>query len=288
MSFLLRTPVALSIAGLDPSGGAGIIADLKTFAAFGVYGAAALTSVTFQNTQGVFGAEPQTAESVRGQVAPIYDDFAVDAVKTGMLPTRMVIDEVAAMAREFRFANLVVDPVVRSTSGFDLIDDDALRSLVERLFPLAAVVTPNAAETERITGIAIRRYEDIVLAAERMADLGARAVLIKGGHIHFGFPISDFGSDPRYCHGEVGSGTRIAVDFLFVGGVEHRFVGEYIETTSTHGTGCTLAAAIAAGLAKGDPLITAVDKAKRYVNAAIRTAPNIGKGNSPINHAVTP
>ncbi len=286
-----KTRVALSIAGLDPSGGAGIIADLKTFAAFGVYGAAVLTSVTFQNTQGVFGAEPQTAESVRGQVAPIYDDFAVDAVKTGMLPTRTVIDEVAAMSREFRFANLVVDPVVRSTSGFDLIDDDALRSLVERLFPLAAIVTPNAAETERITGIGLRRYEDIVRAAERISALGARAVLIKGGHLRvsdLGFGIADLQPGEGFADSGWGKFSRPAVDFLFVDGNEHRFVGEYIETTSTHGTGCTLAAAIAAGLALGDPLITAVDRAKRYVNAAIRTAPKIGKGNSPINHAINP
>lgn len=286
-----KLPVALSIAGLDPSGGAGIIADLKTFAAYRVYGAAAVTAVTFQNTQGVFGAEAQTAASVRGQVAPIFDDFAVDAVKTGMLPTRDVIDEVAAMAAEFRFANLVVDPVVRSTSGFDLIDDDALRSLVARLFPLAAVVTPNAAETERITGIKLQTHEDVVRAAARIAELGANAVLIKGGHLE----ISDLGSgisDPDpICSdsNDAPSGNlRPAVDFLFVQGVEHRFVGEFIETTATHGTGCTLSAAIAAGLARGETLVAAVENAKRYVNAAIRKAPNIGKGNSPINHAVDP
>jgi hydroxymethylpyrimidine kinase/phosphomethylpyrimidine kinase len=261
----------LSIAGLDPSGGAGIIADLKTFAAFRCYGAAALTSVTFQNTQGVFGAESQSAASVRGQVAPIFDDFDVNAVKTGMLPTREIIDEIAAMAIEFGFRNLVVDPVVRSTSGFDLIDDAALKSLIEKLFPLASVVTPNAVEAERIVGFPIADVGDAARAARKMHDLGANAVLIKGGHL-----------DLR--QGGSATGVREAVDLLFIDGVEHCFSAEYFETTSTHGTGCTLAAAIAASLAAGATLTDAVGNAKRFVNEAIRTAPNIGKGHSPINH----
>lgn len=266
-----RPKIVLSIAGLDPSGGAGIIADLKTFAAFGCYGAAALTSVTFQNTQGVFGAESQSAASVRGQVAPIFDDFDVDAVKTGMLPTREIIDEIAEMAREFGFRNFVVDPVVRSTSGFDLIDDDALKSLIDKLFPLASVVTPNAVEAERIVGFSILGPDDAARAAQTMHDLGARAVLIKGGHLDF-----------RY--GGEADGVREAVDLLFIDGVEHRYSAEYFETTATHGTGCTLATAIAAGLADGASLTDAVANAKRFVNEAIRTAPDIGKGHSPINH----
>lgn len=274
------TRTALTIAGLDPSGGAGIVADLKTFAAFGCYGAAAVTSVTFQNTQGVFGAENQSAQSVRNQVEPIFDDFAIDAVKTGMLPTREIIDEIASMAVEFGFRNFVVDPVVRSTSGFDLIDDDALRSLIDRLFPLATLITPNAVEAERITGIKLVLHSDVRHAARIMHDLGARAVLIKGGHIDLGFWNLDFGL-------EDGSPQRVAVDFLFIDGEEHRFVGELINTTATHGTGCTLSAAIAAGLARGKPLVEAVADAKRFVTVAIRTAPMIGKGHSPVNHLVS-
>ncbi len=301
------TKTALTIAGLDPSGGAGIVADLKTFAAFGCYGAAAITSVTFQNTQGVFGAENQSAASVRNQVAPIFDDFAIDAVKTGMLPTREIIDEIAAMAIEFGFGKFVVDPVVRSTSGFDLIDDDALRSLIDGLFPLATIITPNAVEAERITGTKIRSLADIREAARVMHDQGARAVLIKGGHLgilDFGFGIWDL-DDVRSNSGSgileldslVGrsdSGAGVpesakprAVDFLFIEGEEHRFAADFIETTATHGTGCTLSAAIAAGLAGGNSLIDAVDAAKRYVTAAIRTAPMIGKGHSPVNHLVS-
>ncbi len=280
-----KSKIALSIAGLDPSGGAGIVADLKTFAAFGCYGAAALTSVTFQNTQGVFGAEHQTAESVRRQVAPIFDDFGVDAVKTGMLPTRGIIEEIASMASEFRFENFVVDPVVRSTSGFDLIDDAALGSLIKKLFPLATVITPNAGEAERIAGFPIKTHDDLVRAAKRMHEFGARAVLIKGGHLDFGFGIGDFGFRESTASADVG--RRTAVDFLFIDGVEHRFEADFVETTATHGTGCTLAAAIAAGLANGNSLNEAVDAAKRYVNAAIRTAPMIGKGNSPVNHLIS-
>lgn len=290
------TRTALTIAGLDPSGGAGIVADLKTFAAFGCYGSAAITSVTFQNTQGVFGAENQSASSVRNQVAPIFDDFPIDAVKTGMLPTREIIDEIASMAAEFGFQNFVVDPVVRSTSGFDLIDDDALRSLITKLFPLATLITPNAVEAERITGIKLLSHSDVCEAARIMHDLGARAVLIKGGHLSIsdsGYGIGDWNLNPdsEDLQSKEGSGQSVsqtphAVDFLFIDGEERRFVGELINTTATHGTGCTLSAAIAAGLARGKPLIEAVANAKNYVTEAIRTAPMVGKGHSPVNHLV--
>ncbi len=291
------TRTALTIAGLDPSGGAGIVADLKTFAAFRCYGAAAITSVTFQNTQGVLGAENQSASSVRNQVAPIFDDFPINAVKTGMLPTREIIDEIAAMAVEFGFQNFVVDPVVRSTSGYDLIDDGALRSLITKLFPLAELVTPNAVEAERISGLSIRSHSDVRDAARIIHDLGARAVLIKGGHLSvsdFGFGISDWNLNPdsedlRSFDGfrRFDSQTRNAVDFLFIDGEESRFAGEFIETTATHGTGCSLSAAITAGLAQGKPLMEAVADAKAYVTEAIRTAPMIGKGHSPVNHLVS-
>lgn len=256
-------PICLTIAGLDPSGGAGIIADIKTFTAFGCFATAAVASLTFQNTTGVFGAVHQTRATIRGQVEPVIQDFDVAAMKTGMLPTREVIEETARLIREGGIANVVVDPVVRSTSGFDLIDDAALRALIELLFPLAAVITPNIPEAERITGMAIQSEGDITAAARKMQALGAKNVLIKGGHLQ----------------------TRegIATDYLFIGEDLQMLDGEYIETDATHGTGCTLAAAIAANLALGKDLHEAVRIGKAFVNEAIRTAPNIGGGHSPIN-----
>lgn len=266
-----RMKVCLSIAGLDPSGGAGIIADLKAFAAFGCYGAAAVTSITFQNTMGVFGAAAESAASVRGQVDPVLDDIGVDALKTGMLPTRGVIEEVAATVRDGELRNFVVDPVVRATSGFDLIDDAALSALTDLLFPLSDLVTPNLPEAERIAGMKIDSPAAVREAARIMRSMGARNVLIKGGHSGF---------RPEKGAG----GARTADDYLFLGEAESVISGEYFETTATHGTGCTLSAAIAAGLALGEPLEAAVRTAKRYVAEAIRTAPMLGKGHSPVNH----
>lgn len=268
------TKIALTIAGVDPSGGAGTLADVKTFAAFGVFPTAAITSITFQNTQGVFGAEHQSGQSVRQQIIPILDDYEVAAVKTGMLPTREVIEEVAAIIAERELKNIVVDPVVRSTSGFDLIDDAALRSLIKKLFPLANLITPNIPEAERISGVAIENEDDICDAAAVMRDLGAMNVLIKGGH----FDKAEGGRQKA----EVDEG-RTAKDFLFLGAELRVFEGDYWETRATHGTGCTLSSAIAANLALGNDLIDSVGIAKRFVNEAIRTAPIIGRGHSPIN-----
>ena len=259
-------PVCLTIAGLDPSGGAGIIADIKTFTARGCFAAAVVSSVTFQNTTGVFGAVHQTAESVRHQADPIFDDYQVAAAKTGMLPTQEIIEEAAAIFRERRVTNLVVDPVVRSTSGFDLIDDAALASLIDTLFPLAIVITPNIPEAERISGIAISSKHDIVIAARKMQSMGARNVLIKGGHFD-----------------AVEEGKRLAVDHLFEGDHLTALEADHIDTTATHGTGCTLAAAITADLAHGIELNAAVRNAKSFVNKAIRNATSIGKGHSPLN-----
>lgn len=261
------TKIALTIAGVDPSGGAGVYADIRAFSAFGVFPTAAITSITFQNTQGVFGAEHQTAESVRKQVEPILADFTINAVKTGMLPNREIIEEVARLVGEAGLRNFVVDPVVRSTSGFDLVDNAALQAMIERLFPMSDLITPNVPETERITGIAIRSEQDVHDAAEIMHAQGARNVLIKGGHLD----IRD------------GSLPRVARDYLFLEGGLTIIEGEFHDTTATHGTGCTLASAIAANLALGRELKEAVEVSKRFVNEAIRTAPGIGKGNSPIN-----
>ena len=269
-----KQPVCLTIAGLDPSGGAGIIADIKTFSAFGCFAAAAIASITFQNTTGVFGAVHQTADTIRSQVEPLVRDYQIDAMKTGMLPTRDVIEETARLITENSLKNIVVDPVVRSTSGFDLIDPLALRSLIEQLFPLSDIITPNVPEAERISGIAIETEDDIKAAALVMQSMGAKNVLIKGGHLGIadcGLRNADFATKQK------------ATDYLFIGDDLHIFEADYIETTATHGTGCTLATAITANLALGKNLIESVQSAKAFVNEAISTAPNIGHGNSPIN-----
>lgn len=270
-----KPPICLTIAGLDPSGGAGVIADIKTFSAFGCFATAAVSSLTFQNTTGVFGAVHQTAESIRGQVEPVLRDYRIAAVKTGMLPTREAIDETTRLIDEFELTNLVVDPVVRSTSGFDLIDDAALRSLTKRLFPISLLVTPNLPEAERITGLKIGSDKDIENAARLMQDMGVKNVLIKGGHLQ----VLESATGPRDRTIKI----RKAKDFLFMGRDLRIFEADFIETNATHGTGCTLAAAIAANLALGKDLVAAIDTAKKFVTEAIRTAPNIGHGNSPIN-----
>ncbi|QYO65274.1 bifunctional hydroxymethylpyrimidine kinase/phosphomethylpyrimidine kinase [Leptolyngbya sp. 7M] len=261
-----KPPVCMSIAGVDPSGGAGIYADIATFVAFGCYPTAVISSITFQNTTNVFGAEALSATSVRDQAEPVFEDLPVAAVKTGMLPTKEVIEEVASILAENQIKRLVVDPVVRSTSGFDLIDNAALRSLVERLFPCALIVTPNVPETERITGVAIEDCEDVIRAAEVMRGFGVSNVLIKGGHLKY-----------------AGKENEMATDFLFIEDEMTKIEAPFIHTSATHGTGCVLAAAITAGLALGNELENAVKTAKSFVNEGIRTAPMLGKGNSPIN-----
>jgi hydroxymethylpyrimidine/phosphomethylpyrimidine kinase len=263
---MTKPPVCLTIAGLDPSGGAGVIADIKTFSAFGCFAAAAVTSITFQNTVGVFGAEHQSGASVREQVEPVINDYRIAALKTGMLPTAEVIETSAELVRKMDGVKFVVDPVVRSTSGFDLIDDAALRRLVKELFPLSDLITPNRPEAERITESVIRTPSDIETAARKLQSLGARNVLIKGGHLE--------------------DSSRKAIDYLFVGKELHTFEAEFIDTTATHGTGCTLAAAITANLALGRDLVDAVRTSKDFVTHAIRTAPMLGRGHSPINISV--
>jgi hydroxymethylpyrimidine/phosphomethylpyrimidine kinase len=252
----------MTIAGFDPSGGAGILADIKAISAMGGFGVAAITSLTFQNTLGVFGAAHQSREAVRRQIEPLFADFQIAAAKTGMLPTTEVIEEVAALIREYRLAPLVVDPVVRSTSGYDLIDDRALAALVENLFPLATVVTPNATEAERLTSIRVSDSAAMQQAAARIREMGARAVLVKGGDV-----IND-----------------AATDLLLDEDGARTFVAERVTSSNTHGTGCTLAAAIAALLARGATLADAVEQAKRYIVEAIRHAPRLGHGHGPLNH----
>ncbi len=258
-------PVVLSIAGFDPSGGAGVVADVRTFAAFGCFPTAAVTSLTFQNTRGVAGAAHQTAATIRAQILAVVEDFHVAGLKTGMLPTREIISEVARCLRETELGHTtapVVDPVVRSTSGYDLIDDDALRALQEELLPLARVLTPNLPEAERLTGLQIADEAGMRAAARALRAMGARAVLVKGGHL---------------------SGDE-ALDLLDDDGRVRIFRAPRLHTNATHGTGCTLAAAIAACLARGLALPEAVAAAKRFVTTAIRRAPALGHGFGPVNH----
>ena len=254
--------VILIVAGFDPSAGAGILADIKTTSAFGCYGVAAVTSLTLQNTQGVFGAYHQTKEVVRQQIEPLFDDFSIAAVKTGMLPSVEVIRDVADVIRAKKIAHVVVDPVVRSTSGFDLIDDKALDELITRLIPLASVVTPNAVEAERITGIHITDLATMEKAAAAILALGPRAVLIKGG---------DLKSDE-------------ATDLLLDASGSVTFSTKRILSTNTHGTGCTLASALACLLAQGRTLRDSVSLAKQYIYEAILGAPGLGRGHGPLNH----
>lgn len=280
------TKVVLTIAGLDPSGGAGIVADIKTFSAFGCFATAAVSSVTFQNTVGVFGANHQTADEIRRQIEPILDDFEVSATKTGMLPTREVIEEVSQIVSKNNLKNFIVDPVVRSTSGFDLIDDEALTALIEKLFPISDLITPNIPEAERITKTVIKSKEDLEKAAKIMQDFGAKNVLIKGGHL-FGENTSAKAHTSEITGGyNDNSNERQAIDHLWIEKDLYIWKSEYIETNSTHGTGCTLSAAIAANLALGKSLIEAVETAKKFVTEAIRTSPNIGIGHSPVNHLI--
>ncbi|HEX3558576.1 MAG TPA: bifunctional hydroxymethylpyrimidine kinase/phosphomethylpyrimidine kinase [Pyrinomonadaceae bacterium] len=257
-------PVALTIAGFDPSGGAGIVADVKTFTAFGCFATAAVTSLTFQNTMGVFGAAHQSAEVVRAQVLAVAEDFRVAGAKTGMLPTRETVAEVARLFRETSLPAPVVDPVACSTTGYDLMDDGALRALKRELLPLARVVTPNLPEAERITGLKVCDERGMLEAARVMREMGARAVLVKGGHLEGG----------------------AALDLLDDNGEVRTFSARRVETGATHGTGCTLSAAIAACLARGMTLEASVGAAKHFVSDAILRAPRLGRGHGPVNHTV--
>lgn len=262
-------PVVLTIAGLDPSGGAGIVADIKTIVALGCFPAAALTSITYQNTTRVFGAEHQSAATLRAQVEPIVQDLEVAGAKTGMLPTAEIVAEVARLFAERNLPAPVVDPVVVATSGDVLIDDEAFHILKTKLFPLARIVTPNIPEAEKLAGFSIGSEADMRRAAEAIQSIGARAVLVKGGH------------RVRQLLQDAGAGEAVDV-LLNEDGRFSDFRSEFIEIGEVHGSGCTLSAAIAACLGKGMSLEDAVGAAKKYVTDAIRNAPRIGHGARPL------
>jgi len=256
--------VALTIAGSDPSGGAGIQADLKTFHAFGVYGEAVIAALTAQNTRGVTGVHGVPPEFVVLQLEAVLDDIPPDAAKTGMLATAALVEAVAATLAARGPGLLVVDPVMVATSGDRLLDEDAVDAVRRLLLPLAAVATPNTPEAEVLTGIRVRDEASAAEAGRRILDLGARAVLVKGGH---------------------GGGAE-AVDVLVTPAGVRRMARPRLATTSTHGTGCTLSAALAAGLALGLPLEEAAEAARDYLHRALLAAPGLGSGHGPVHHGV--
>jgi hydroxymethylpyrimidine/phosphomethylpyrimidine kinase len=261
-------PLALTIAGSDSCGGAGIQADIKSMEANGVFAASVVTAVTAQNTRAVTAAFDLPLDIIEAQLDAVADDFTFGAVKTGMLSSAAIIGLVARKVREHGsgmrpFAPLVVDPVMISKSGFALLKPDAVDALRQELLPLATLVTPNVHEAERLTDTEIRTRADAETAARAIHALGPQAVLVKGGHL---------------------DGERDAVDVLFDGAEVHAFRSERIDTPHTHGTGCTYASAIAAWLARGAALPEAVRRAKAYVTEAIRHGLAIGGGHGPTSH----
>jgi hydroxymethylpyrimidine/phosphomethylpyrimidine kinase len=255
-------PSVLTIAGSDPSGGAGIQADLKTYAALGVYGMAALTALTAQNTIEVTGIHEVPSDFVALQIDTVFADITPDAVKTGMLANAEIIRVVAAKARQHGFRNLVVDPVMVAKSGDRLLRADAVNAMREDLIPVAYVLTPNLPEAGDILGREVRSLDEMRDAAREIHALGAAAVVVKGGHLE---------------------GDSIT-DILFDGADFHEFTSERIQTKNTHGTGCTFASAIAAYLALGEPVPEAARKAKEYLTGAISSSYDIGHGHGPVNH----
>lgn len=255
-------PIALTIAGSDSGGGAGIQADLKTFQAFGVYGASALTAITAQNTRGVFGVQLLLPDLVAAQIDAVAEDLGVNSLKTGMLGNAAIIEAVADRIRYWSLQpRLVIDPVMIAKSGDSLLEASAVNALATHLLPLARVVTPNIPEAEVLLGRKIASDDDVRDAARELVHRGARAVVLKGGHRE-GRPV----------------------DVFFDGAALSELEGTRIQTPNTHGTGCTFSAAIAAGLALGNDLYTSVQEAKLYIQGAIERAVPIGSGHGPVAH----
>lgn len=252
---------ALTIAGSDSSGGAGIQADIKTMTMLGVYAMSAITALTAQNTTGVTAVSEVTPKFLEQQIDAVFVDIPPDAVKIGMVSSANLIETIAQKLKFYGAKNIVVDPVMVATSGAKLIDDDAVETLKKFLFPLATVITPNIPEAEKLSNIKIETADDMKKAAQIIFENYGCAVLCKGGH-----SLND------------------ANDILFDGNAKI-FAGKKIDNPNTHGTGCTLSSAIAAGLAKGLTLIDSIDAAKNYISGALAANLNLGKGRGPMNHA---
>ncbi len=257
-----RPAVALTIAGSDSGGGAGIQADLKTFHAFGVFGTSAVTAVTAQNTVGVHAVHVVPPDLVAGQIRAVCEDLAPAACKSGMLADAPTIEAVASSLAAASIPGYVLDPVMVATSGDPLLRADAIDALRDLLLPMATVVTPNLHEAALLTGKTVSDEGQMRQAAEALIDGGCRAVLVKGGHL----PAGD------------------VVDLLYDGRDWHEWRAERLPAGNAHGTGCTLSAGIAAGLARGRPLVDAVDRALGYTRRALAEAPDLGSGSTPLNH----
>ena len=256
-----KIPNVLTIAGVDPSGGAGVLADIKTMSALGGYGCAVIAALTAQNTQGVTGVLGVDAEFVKAQLDTLFADVGIDAVKIGMVSSAGLIKSIAKKLHEHKAENIVVDPVMVATSGSKLISDDAIGTLKEYLFPMAAVLTPNIPETEVLSGMEVKSAEDMIAAAKQISETYHCAVLCKGGH-----QLND------------------ANDLLYRDGSYRWFNGKRIDNPNTHGTGCTLSSAIASNLAKGYDLDTAVERAKAYISGALAAMLDLGHGSGPMDH----
>jgi hydroxymethylpyrimidine/phosphomethylpyrimidine kinase len=254
-------PIALTIAGSDSGGGAGVQADLKTFHQFGVYGTSAITAVTAQNTVGVKSIHPIPLTDVRAQIDAVVTDLPPVAFKTGMLGSTELVECVADRITAHALGNYVMDPVMVSTSGHRLLSEDAERAIANLLLPMTDLVTPNLHEAAILTGDVIASVDDMARAARHLVERGASAALVKGGHL-----------------------DGDATDLLWDGSEERLWQRPRIDTAHTHGTGCTLSAAITAGLALGQDLDSAVERAIRFIGRAIESAPGLGQGHGPVNH----
>lgn len=258
----MKIKTALTIAGSDSSGGAGIQADLKTMTLNGVYAMSAITAMTAQNTTGVIAIVESDPEFLRQQIDAVFEDIYPDAVKIGMVPSAELIRVISERLRYYNAKNIVVDPVMVSTSGSALMRSDAVRTLIDDLFPVTSLVTPNIPEAQVLSGIEIRNKEDMYAAALKIGDDNNCAVLLKGGH-----SIND------------------ANDLLYSGGKMTWFEGKRIDNPNTHGTGCTLSSAIASNLAKGFSMEAAVERAKEYISGALSAMLDLGRGSGPMDHA---
>ncbi len=257
----MKMKTALTIAGSDCSGGAGIQADLKTMTMNGVYGMSAITALTAQNTTGVKSIQEATPEFLKDQLEAVFEDIFPDAVKIGMVSSSELIHVIADQLRAYKAHNIVVDPVMVATAGSALIQTDAVQTMAKELLPLADLVTPNIPEAEVLSGMTIGSKEDMQTAAKQIGDRYGCAVLLKGGH-----SIND------------------ANDLLYTQGKLHWFEGKRIDNPNTHGTGCTLSSAIAANLAKGFSLAESVQRAKEYISGALAAMLDLGKGSGPMKH----
>ena len=259
---------ALSIAGSDCSGGAGIQADLKTFSAHGVFGMTVITSVVAENTFRVIEYQDILPDIIEKQIDAVFEDIPPDTVKIGMLSCRKTMLAVAKKLREWKPRNVVVDPVMYAKNGAPLMEMSAISTLIKEIVPLADLITPNIPEAEKMSEMAIKTHNDMREAARRIHAMGCRAVVVKGGHF-------------------TSAAEGDATDILFDGDTFHEYPAPRIDTKHTHGTGCTFSSAIAANLALGFPVHKAVKNAKAYINTAITHAPGLGKGNGPTHHFYT-